>query len=160
MTKPIIGNYRPHPRIQLWCEEETLTKQAHRDECDVNMIMKKFERTGVLEHVRQYEGQYGDFIGAPDYHTAMNEVLKAQEMFMELPSKVRARYGNDPAAFLEACHDPDRVDELVELGLANPPSAGASPDGPAEPKKSAGKGGAELAQPESPEPAEPPSAAS
>jgi len=88
-------------------------------ECDINSIMKKYERTGILEHRNRFEGAYGDFTSSPEsYHEAMNSVLLADEMFSTLPSKVRRRFHNDPAAFLEFTANPENAEEMVRMGLA------------------------------------------
>lgn len=108
------------------CVGASQTKQAFKEECDINRIMRKFERTGMIEHARTVPGGYGDFCSAPEFHEACNVVLAAQEMFSTVPSKVRKRFDNDPAAFLAFVQDPANADEMVELGLARP-SPAASP---------------------------------
>lgn len=107
------------PRIQFATTGDSLTRQASKQECDINRIMAKFEKTGVLEHRNTFEGQYGDFIDTPqDYHEAIQQVMDAQEMFMSLPSKLRRRFGNDPAEYLDFVSDPKNLDQMVEMGLA------------------------------------------
>lgn len=97
------------------------TQQSFKDECDVNNIMKKFERTGMLEHLNEFQGNYGDFTDVPQsYHDAVNQVLAAQDMFMTIPAKVRAEFQNDPGLFLNFVDDPANADRMVELGLAKP----------------------------------------
>lgn len=100
---------------------ESLTKQAMKDECDINHIMKKWEKTGVIDHNNTYQGQYGDFTEVPTYQEAMNKVIQAEEMFMSLPSKIRKRFDNDPGQFIEAVNNPENHDEMVELGLIKDP---------------------------------------
>ena len=133
----IVGMYRKHERVIAPLEGESTTHQSFKDECDINNIMKKFEMTGIMEHARRFEGQYGDFISAPDYHTAMNAIVLAQEMFMAIPSKIRQRFANDPSLFLEFVQNPDNVEEMKELGLLT--SVGLDPamvqEEKAEPKK-------------------------
>lgn len=92
------------------------TKQAHKDECDVNKIVKRFEKTGVLAHTAATQAAYGDF-SPIEYRDAVEIVMKADNAFYELPARVRARFGNDPQAFLEACENPAMRDELEALGL-------------------------------------------
>lgn len=93
--------------------------QEFREECDINNVMKKYERTGILEHRNRFEGSYGNFLDIPsDYHEAMGAVLEAEEMFMSLPSKVRKRFHNDAGAFVDFATNPDNQDELISLGLA------------------------------------------
>ena len=82
--------------------------------------MKQFEKTGLIAHQRLTGGSYDDFIGSPEYHDAMNQILDAQASFEALPAKIRARFGNDPAAFLDFAQNPDNSDELIRMGLATP----------------------------------------
>lgn len=98
----------------------SLTKQSFKDECDINNIVSKFAKTGVLEHVALSKPQFGDFLGVSDYQTALNQVLEAEDAFDALPAKVRARFHNQPVEFLEFCADEKNHDEMVELGLIEP----------------------------------------
>lgn len=104
-----------------------MTKQSHTDECNINLIMKRFERTGVLEHVTTYSPQWGDFSNTPSsYSEAINQVQAANEMFLSLPSALRARFNNDAGAYIDFVQNPDNLEELRELGLtklkASPPT--------------------------------------
>lgn len=111
--------YEEKPRVQFATVGESRTHQEFKAECDINNVMKKFERTGIIEHRNNFEGDYRNFLDIPsDYHEAMGAVLEAQDMFMSLPSKIRKRFHNDPAAFVEFATDPGNGKELVALGLA------------------------------------------
>lgn len=95
----------------------SLTKQAFRDECDVNNILAKYQKTGIIPFTRQ-GGHYGDFTMVEDYQTSLNKVMAAQESFLALPSTLRARFNNDPAEFVRFVQDSRNEDEIVALGLA------------------------------------------
>lgn len=97
-----------------------MTKQSFRDECDINKIMSKFQKTGAITHLQNNKSQYG-FATSLDFTESMNIVAKAQTMFNELPSSIRSKFKNDPAAFLGFVQDESNADELVEMGLANAP---------------------------------------
>lgn len=102
-------------------ERFSQTVQSFKDDCDVNLIMKRFERTGMLDHLNQYQGRYGDFLDLPQtYHEAVNQVMAAEEMFMTIPAKVRAMFNNDAGEFLAFVDDPANAEKMVELGLARP----------------------------------------
>lgn len=125
--KPRMGFERK--RVQKNFPAETMAKQSFQAECDVNTIMARYEKTGLIEHVNQHQGNYGDFTQAPgDYQEALDTVIRAQEMFQTIPAKVRARFENDPGLFLDFVQDPKNVDELVEMGLANAPPAKQKPE--------------------------------
>lgn len=122
-------------RIQKSFSTPSLTKQSHRDECDINRIMAKYEKTGVIDHVNTYQGNYGDATGVTSYHQAMNQIRAADDAFMSLPSQIRAKFQNDPGTFLEFMDDPENNDEKILLGLLNeptgarvPPSTAGDPD--------------------------------
>lgn len=91
--------------------------QAFKDQCDINRIMAKYQLTGSIEWIQKHEGQFGDVTGM-SFQNAMDQVLRAEEMFNDLPSTVRKRFGNDPGAFFDFMHDSGNSEEMVKLGLA------------------------------------------
>lgn len=101
----------------------SMTKQEFQAECDINNVIKAFSQTGMFKHVstRAAEGAYTDLPEAFDFQESLHEVQRAREAFMTLPAKIRSRFGNDPAEFLSFTHDPNNLEELRTLGLANPP---------------------------------------
>lgn len=108
----------PRTAVQFEPVGESRTEQAHKDETDINRIMKKYEKTGLLNHVNQYKGDYGDFTRAPEYQEALNSVMEANEMFMTLPAAIRKQFGNDPASFVEYVGNPENAESLITMGLA------------------------------------------
>lgn len=121
MTLAIRKTFDGHDRetFQLNLDPVSLTHQSEAAACDINQIMKRFERTGILEHRNTFEGQYGDFTDLPlNYHDSMNACLAAQDMFLTLPSGIRKRFGNDPGIFLEFVANPANGAEMVKMGLA------------------------------------------
>lgn len=114
----IRSAYSDRERVQFKSDKPSMTKQSFKNECDINSIMRKWKVTGVLPHARDVAGQYGDFSDIMDYQTALNAVISANDNFMSLPAKLRARFYNDPAQFLKFCDDPANAGELIALGLA------------------------------------------
>lgn len=92
------------------------TRQSHAAECDINNIIKKFQKTGALDHVAKHGPIYGD-VTAITYHEAQNLVIEADEMFHDLPSSVRAKFENDPRQFMDFVQDDENLEEMSELGL-------------------------------------------
>jgi len=120
--------YEKRLRVPTATIGESRTKQSFKEECNINNIMKRYEKTGVVNHLAETQGNYGSYIDAPSYHAAMSQICRANEMFGLLPSKVRYRFDNDPARFLAFVHDPENAAELVEMGLATAQRSEPEPD--------------------------------
>lgn len=101
-------------------EEESLTQQHMAAECDINTIMSRYQSTGEITHIAAQAGEYGDFSEVTDYKTGIERLLEADALFMELPSSIRDRFNNDPAAFIEFASDPKNIEEMRKMGLAPP----------------------------------------
>lgn len=97
-----------------------LTKQSMRDECNINNIMAKYQKTGLVDFVSNREAQYME-TDPIDFHEAMNIVTSAKEMFADIPSSIRKKFNNDPGEFLEFVQNPENIDQVYELGLAQRP---------------------------------------
>lgn len=113
------------------------TQQNCKDECDINLIVKKHAQTGLLTHTNKNEPKYGDFTRAMPYQDAMNLVAQADEQFSLLPAELRKKFENDSAQFLAFCEDENNITEMQDLGIlpkpkspAAPPSAAAASDAP------------------------------
>lgn len=126
MPKVIRHPFDEHERFQTAPGGESMTKQSEAPACDINNLMSKYEKTGVIEHVRDNPGEYVDLVAPESYHAAMNVVAEAASAFEALPSAVRKRFSNEPAAFLAFAEDPDNLDEMREMGLL-PPEEPAAP---------------------------------
>lgn len=94
-----------------------LTRQASKDETDINLILKKYQRTGILSFVSRNQPGYMD-VENITYHEAMNLLIDSNEMFAEMPSSLRKRFNNSPGDFLEFVHNSDNLEEMYDLGLA------------------------------------------
>lgn len=94
------------------------TKQAHASMCDVNNIIKQYDKTGLFAHVNNAVAEYGDYTEVNEFAESLNRVIQAQDAFDQLPSLVRKRFGNDAGEFFEFATNPANAEEMVKLGLA------------------------------------------
>lgn len=92
------------------------TEQHHKKECDVNEIIRKYDKTGLISHVSRFEGQFGD-LTQMDFKEAQDLIINSKRMFDELPSKIRKRFDNDPGELLKFMENPDNRQEAIELGI-------------------------------------------
>lgn len=98
-------------------EGRSLTRQSMKNETDINRIVGRFQETGMLNHVASKTPVYADVSGVSDYREALEQVRQIDEFFMKLPAKVRARFENSPAGFLDFMSDAGNLEEARELGL-------------------------------------------
>lgn len=121
VARIIYSAYKPKLQQFLTCPEGPFgrTKQSFKAECDINNIMAKYQKTGVLDFARKNEPRYGDCIGA-EYNAAMLVVAGARSMFEALPSSTRAFFDNDPALFLDFVDDPANYSKMAAMGLLVP----------------------------------------
>jgi phage internal scaffolding protein len=99
--------------------DKGLTKQSDAKDCDINLIMKRFEKTGTLPNMIARDGHYGDFSNVPDYQEALEIVRLANDQFGNLDANIRNRFENDPAKFLAFATDPKNLEEMEKMGLLN-----------------------------------------
>lgn len=107
--------------------EESKTEQAHAQQCDINYILKEYQRTGIIRHAHENQGRYDD-VSAVDYQHALNVVADTKSMFEALPSNVREEFGHDPARFLDFARNPENGLKMQEMGIT-PGIDGKTADG-------------------------------
>jgi len=107
-------------------DDPSLTQQHFKEECDVNNIINKFIKTGVMP-LGTRKPQYGDFSAVPDYQQAQDQLNQAKDAFSQMPSAIRKRFNNDPAELIKFVLDPKNREEAIKIGLIDTP----------EPKKEA-----------------------
>lgn len=102
-----------------------MAKQSFKDECDINVIMRRYEKTGTIDWLTRQDARYMDVTGH-DFREAMNMMALGKTAFEELPARIRERFDNDPAKFLDFMHNDDNRKEAAELGLLSPEATAAA----------------------------------
>lgn len=120
-------------RISFVCEGEGRTEQAHRDKVNINSIMSRYRKTGV---VPQAVGGsvYGDFSACTDYHSACEAVRRADEAFMSLPAAMRKHFDHDPHKLLAFLDNAENRQAAEDMGLIEKAAPAAS-ESPSEPNR-------------------------
>ena len=115
----IAERLKKRPHAKVWLGGTSRTKQSFKEECDINKIVDRAAKAGVLQDVLRLPdpANYLDVSSAPDFLSAQNLIIKARSQFDALPAKVRNRFQNDPSAFLAFASDPKNKEGMRELGL-------------------------------------------
>jgi phage internal scaffolding protein len=93
------------------------TDQSDKNMVDINLIMERYAKTGVLPHFKEKIAQYLDVTELPSYMEAQKQISEAKELFNQLPAKVRKLMNNNPAKLEEFIEDPDNEDILLKYKL-------------------------------------------
>lgn len=100
--------------------EPDLAQQQYAKQCDVNEIMRKYEKDGTITHIAKNPGRYQQLGEPTDLLDAQMRVIRAEEAFMSLPASLRAKCDHQPANFLRMLEDGSNDEELIKLGIKNP----------------------------------------
>lgn len=119
-------DYMTHP------EGESLTQQQFKDDCDIHVILDRFQRTGHIDHVTKFGAKYG-FADSETFYEHMQTVATANTMFEELPQRAREHFGNDPGRFLDFVDNaaPETVRTVLRDFEMLKDGAPVSPEAPA-----------------------------
>lgn len=115
VARPPSIPYRAEPLFFDTENHPSKTKQSEAAACDINNIVARYQKTGVIDHVSKWGPLYGE-IPAVDYHEAQNILRLGAEMYAELPSSVREKFSG-PEEFLAFVQTPENQDALEALGL-------------------------------------------
>lgn len=112
--------------------EPSKTRQSDKDSCDVNLIMKRYEKTGELPAFAN-SAFFADVSELGDFRAVQEKILLAKQVFDQLPADVRLSFKNDVAEFMDWASAAENRDGLVELGLIEKPEDKPKVEEPAQP---------------------------
>lgn len=96
--------------------EPSKTDQSFKDDCDVNIVLQRFMKTGDHSIFRK-GGSYSDVSEVPDLLEAHLNLQQAKLAFDQLPANVRKKLENNPLMLEQYLSDPNNHEEALELGL-------------------------------------------
>lgn len=141
---PYDGNRN---RVEAKIGDDGLTEQNHKDACNVNKIVSRFQKTGLLDHLNSAQPMEIDSAPPISYHEALNIVAQGKTAFETLPATLRQHFEHDAAKYVEFCMNPENREELVKMGLAVAPIPPLEPEtapNPTPPSAPAEKGSTEA----------------
>lgn len=93
-------------------------QQHKKKQCDINKIIAKYKKTGVLgDPSHKRKPIFADCTLYGDYHAMLNTVTNANRAFMSLPADLRKKFNHDPAQAYDFVSKPENLKEACDLGL-------------------------------------------
>lgn len=115
--RPYVRHHYERVRLPTHNGSETRTKQSFKDDCDINLIVKRHASTGLWSHLANRTPLYGDFTQATELQDAIEKVNAAEDEFFVLPAAVRAACNNNPVQFYNMMGAEEAVRLLADAGL-------------------------------------------
>ncbi len=134
-------NGLPYPKKGYNGTDIHPANQAYKEQSDINAIVEKAKRTGVLAHINNNAQFYADMTDF-DYEGAMNQIAQTNSAFYELSAELRSEFDNDPGKFrntvapMTAEEVAQKFPELAKPGKQFPNVMGGKTP-PVPPKKEA-----------------------
>lgn len=104
------------------------TKQSFSEKVNINSIIAKHRRTGMIEHLNKNKPFYGDVSEITTYKESLETVLIAQNLFSKMSADIRERFKNDPNEMITYLNDPKNIEEAIKLKMIKPKPLPPQPD--------------------------------
>lgn len=108
-------------RVRTIFEKPSRTQKHFAEGTNINNIMKKY-RMRDFPGIDPTSPLYRDFSKTPDYATALQKTIDAEEAFINLPSEIRQRFNHDPMQLIHFVGDPKNKEEAIKLKLVPKPA--------------------------------------
>jgi len=122
---------RRRPRVQTVNTLPSKTVQTDVFRSEIRHVLAKYKQVGIIEHLRSVDLQFRDVSEFSDFADLMFQSKEAEKVFLGLPSKVREVFDHDVAKWLDAAHDPEKVEavrpQLEKLGVLEPKAPAPPP---------------------------------
>lgn len=121
MEKFKITNHHELRRdVSIDCSSPILTDQSFAKQCDINVIMAQYAKTGMLPQQTHTIPRYIDNTLIPNLEEAFSVVNAAVDMFYDLPPTIRKLMDNDPSQLEAFISNPSNRQLLIDEGLISP----------------------------------------
>lgn len=116
-----LSTERRKPRVQTVNDLPSMTVQSDRNRADIQEILRKYRAVGIVDHMREVDLAFRDVSEFEDYADMARQAKEAEMAFMRLPSRLREVFDHDVGRWLDAAHDPEKLEalrpQLEELGV-------------------------------------------
>ncbi|QCS36164.1 minor capsid protein [Capybara microvirus Cap1_SP_143] len=121
--RPVINADGHMDLIQSGKKDVYADIQSHAEECDINLLIEKYQMTGDPAVINKREGLYLDVTDMPKTYAEIYErVAQAQDVFSKLPLSVKEKFDFDPAKFFASLGSKETSALLAETFNASPAS--------------------------------------
>lgn len=107
-----LSTVRKRPRVQTVNLDPEVTVQSDGPRTEIRSILAKYQEVGIIDHMREVDLQFRDVTEFEDFRDVMVQAKVAENAFLRLPPAVRDLFDNDVARWLDAAHDPEKIEAM------------------------------------------------
>lgn len=127
MVKPREKKVVSGPATEIFCDRtkesgKSRTQQHFRKEADINSIIARARKTGVLVDPlisRTRTPMFGDFSEIKTFQEAEQLYIDVVNRFEAMPATIRRKFDNNPGKFVEWINKPENIEEAAKLGIVD-----------------------------------------
>lgn len=132
------NRFATHGRIYAPECKEQGADQSFEREADINTIMRRYMKTGIISNVNKRSPFWADVTTTPlDLMEAQEVITQSMKAFTDLPARLRAMFNNSPIELMTWLQDPANEEEGIKWGLL-PAKPEATPEVKEEKKQTEG----------------------
>ncbi len=98
--------------------DEPGAKQSMKDECDIEQIVMRYKKTGLVDHLAQGVPAFVDVSELGDYRAVIEQVRLVERYFAGLPALVRSSFENDASLYMDYLETDPSPEDMETRGLA------------------------------------------
>jgi phage internal scaffolding protein len=121
----IPGKLKQRLRSQVsFLKDPSKARQSAYQGTEIDAILKKYATAGPEAfgvYLSQLPARPYGVQPSTDYQNMLNEVIKVENYFMALPSRLRERFGHNAQNMIDFIADPRNLEECRKLGLVAKP---------------------------------------
>lgn len=121
MNARIRNKFSQYERKAFVAKGEDPAQQHFREEVNINNIIAKYNKTGLITHVSKTRKRFGEFKDFADLLPDLDRVTKAHQAFDDLPATIRNEFGNSIEGFFKFIQNPANNEQCVKWGIFDPP---------------------------------------
>lgn len=126
MLRSVASRVRGARETGVVFRDVSRTVQSEERSANINFIFERLVSTGVMPVLNRQE-LTGDYSYIGEFQDLQDRVLEGVTAFNALPAKLRDRFGNEPAKFMDFMMDAANIDEMRKLGLVDPKAEVVAP---------------------------------
>lgn len=137
----IRNKFSPRVAFIAMSADDGRTQQHFAKEVNINNILAKYRKTGIITHVQRTQERYGPLQDLAEFAVNLDKVEKAKQSFEMLPAELRNKFNNSIPGFFDFITKEENRSQCEAWGILNKKEPTPVPPAAADPSPQSKKSG-------------------